>query len=176
MSRTWLAQLRITPIRSVRIPPSHTTECHPRPQVNIIQPRHQRRADQQVVVPPTRRHAPPQQPSRPRQDLVRARRQLMRIHPRDLFPAVGELLDPSSIDLTGAASSREEHERRVGNQHGAVNGRGSGRPGHGEMGEDRAGHGSGKRVEGVAGRREMGEESRSGEQRVRMEAGMREVG
>src|SRR5215211_4087520 len=72
--------------------------CYPIPPVDFIQPRRQRRADQQVVMPATRRHAPAQELAWSGEDLVGARRQLMPIDARDVRSVVYVLLEPAAVD------------------------------------------------------------------------------
>ena len=66
----------------------------PVPPVDLIEPRRQRRTDQQIVMPATRRDAPAQQLPRSWQDHKPAGGQLMAIDPGDIG-AVGVLLNPA---------------------------------------------------------------------------------
>ena len=71
---------------------------HPIPPIGFVEPRRQRRTDEQIVTAAPRGHAPPQQLARSRQHLIRARRQLVPVDPNDVRPVVRVFLDPPTID------------------------------------------------------------------------------
>jgi hypothetical protein len=77
---------------------SRAPPCRAIPPVDLIQPRRQRRADEQIVMSAARGDAPAQQLPRSRQDLIGAGRELMSVDPRHVGAVVNVLLDPTAID------------------------------------------------------------------------------
>ena len=75
-----------------------TTPCGSVSPVDRIQPRRQRRADQQVIMPAAGRDAPAQQLARSRQDLVGASRELVAVDAGDVGAIIGVLLEAAAVD------------------------------------------------------------------------------
>src|SRR5215213_2026565 len=98
MCSSYLVQCESEPPRSLhrRRTASRTSRCLV-PPVDLIEPGRERRADQQIVVPPTRRHTPPQRLPRSWPHFVGAGRDLMAIYPRDVGPVVGVLLEAATV-------------------------------------------------------------------------------
>src|SRR5688572_12658481 len=84
--------------RSPRSLQPQTAPCGSIPPIELVEPSRQRRADQQVVVPSTGRHAPAQQLPRSGENFVGTCRQLVAVDAGDVGPVVGVLLDPAAVD------------------------------------------------------------------------------
>jgi hypothetical protein len=103
---TWLLGTPLLRSASVVALLPRTPPRRPILQVNLVQSCHQRRTNEQVIVPTAGWHAPQQQLAQSGENLIGAGRQLMPVDPRDVRPVLGVLLEAPPLSNPTKAQPR----------------------------------------------------------------------